>query len=251
MADEDLDLFEPAPATPAGGLAEAAERAPSPHHAGHRDRLRERFLRGGTEAVQDYELLELLLFAAIPRRDVKPIAKALLKKFGSVAGVVTAKPEELKQVDGIKDAAATALKAAEAVAVRMLRDQVMNRPVISSWDALIDYCTASLAYRDIEQFRILFLDRRNHLIADEMQQKGTVDHTPVYPREVVKRALELQACAIIMVHNHPSGDPTPSQADIAMTRTVRDVAEPLGIVLHDHVVVGRGSYTSMRAQGFI
>ncbi|WP_343868912.1 RadC family protein [Caenispirillum bisanense] len=227
------------------------ERPASAHHAGHRDRLRERFLRGGTDAVQDYELLELLLFSAIPRRDVKPIAKALLKQFGSVAGVVTARPEQLMQVDGIKEASATALKAAEAVAVRMLRDQVMNRPVITSWDALIDYCTASMAYRDIEQFRILFLDRRNCLIADEIQQRGTVDHTPVYPREVVKRALELQASALIMVHNHPSGDPTPSAADIEMTRRVRDAAQPLGVILHDHVIVGRGRHTSMKSQGLI
>lgn len=256
MGDESDDLFaktDGAPTAAAGGdsAVEVVERRPSAHHAGHRDRLRERFLRGGTDAVHDYELLELMLFAAIPRRDVKPIAKALLNKFGSVAGVVTAKPEWLMQVEGVKEAAATALKAAEAVAVRMLRDQVMDRPVISSWDALIDYCTASMAYRDTEQFRILFLDRRNRLIADELQQKGTVDHTPVYPREVVKRALELQASAIIMVHNHPSGDPTPSQADITMTRTVRDVSEPLGVVLHDHVIVGRGSYTSMRSQGLI
>ena len=249
MAEDKGDLFGVAEdaAAPVG----TKERPGSPHHAGHRDRLRERFLRGGSDAVQDYELLELLLFSAIPRRDVKPIAKTLLKQFGSVAGVVTARPEQLMQVDGIKEASATALKAAEAVAVRMLRDQVMNRPVITSWDALIDYCTASMAFRDIEQFRILFLDRRNCLIADEIQQRGTIDHTPVYPREVVKRALELQASAIIMVHNHPSGDPTPSEADIAMTRLVRDAAQPLGVVLHDHVIVGRGRHTSMRSQGLI
>lgn len=249
MAEDEGDLF--GVAEDAAAPVATKERPASPHHAGHRDRLRERFLRGGTDAVQDYELLELLLFSAIPRRDVKPIAKALLKQFGSVAGVVTARPEQLMQVDGIKEASATALKAAEAVAVRMLRDQVMNRPVITSWDALIDYCTASMAFRDIEQFRILFLDRRNCLIADEVQQRGTVDHTPVYPREVVKRALELQASAIIMVHNHPSGDPTPSEADIAMTRLVRDAAQPLGVLLHDHVIVGRGRHTSMKAQGLI
>lgn len=249
MAEDEGDLFGVAEdaATP----VDLKERPASPHHAGHRDRLRDRFLRGGSDAVQDYELLELLLFSAIPRRDVKLIAKTLLKQFGSVAGVVTARPEQLMQVDGIKEASATALKAAEAVAVRMLRDQVMNRPVITSWDALIDYCTASMAFRDIEQFRILFLDRRNCLIADEIQQRGTIDHTPVYPREVVKRALELQASAIIMVHNHPSGDPTPSEADIAMTRLVRDAAQPLGVVLHDHVIVGRGRHTSMRSQGLI
>lgn len=229
--------------------------APSPastnHRHGHRERLRERFLKAGPDGVADYELLELLLFSAIPRRDVKPIAKALLARFKTVGNVVTARPEDLMQVEGIKEAAATALKAAEAVAVRMLRDQVMDRPVISSWDALIDYCTASMAYRDIEQFRILFLDRRNRLIADELQQKGTVDHTPVYPREVLKRALEVQATALILVHNHPSGDPTPSPADIEMTRTIRDAAGPLGVTLHDHIIVGRGSYTSLKAQGFI
>lgn len=249
MAEDEGDLF--GVAEDAAAPVATKERPASAHHAGHRDRLRERFLRGGTDAVQDYELLELLLFSAIPRRDVKPIAKALLKQFGSVAGVVTARPEQLMQVDGIKEASATALKAAEAVAVRMLRDQVMNRPVITSWDALIDYCTASMAYRDIEQFRILFLDRRNCLIADEIQQRGTVDHTPVYPREVVKRALELQASALIMVHNHPSGDPTPSAADIEMTRRVRDAAQPLGVILHDHVIVGRGRHTSMKSQGLI
>lgn len=235
----------------AGAAARRRPAREADHKAGHRERLRARFLQSGPDVLPDYELLELMLFAAIPRRDVKPVAKALLKRFGSVAGVVTARPEQLMQVDGVKEAAAVALKAAEAVAVRMLRDQIIDRPVISSWDALIDYCTASMAYRDTEQFRILFLDRRNRLIADELQQKGTVDHTPVYPREVVKRALEVQASAIIMVHNHPSGDPTPSQADIHMTRAVRDAAQALGVVLHDHVIVGRGSHTSLKGQGFI
>ncbi|WP_404379705.1 DNA repair protein RadC [Caenispirillum salinarum] len=253
--DAVADMFGHGPPA-SGGLAEEPASPPAPaakdnHKHGHRERLRDRFLKGGAESVADYELLELMLFAAIPRRDVKPIAKELLKRFKTVGNVVTARPEELMQVDGIKLAAATALKSAEAVAVRMLRDQVMDRPVISSWDSLIDYCTASMAYRDTEQFRILFLDRRNRLIADELQQKGTVDHTPVYPREVLKRALEVQASALILVHNHPSGDPTPSQADIQMTRTIRDAARPLGVTLHDHVIVGRGSYTSLKAQGFI
>jgi DNA repair protein RadC len=222
-----------------------------PHYHGHRQRLRQRFLDGGADALPDYELLELLLFAAQPRADVKPLAKALLTKFGTFAEVITADPARLREVTGVGDSAVAAIKVAQASGLRMLRDQVMNREVISSWQALLDYCTASMAFRDTEQFRILFLNRKNALIADEMQQKGTVDHTPVYPREVVKRALELGASAIIMVHNHPSGDPTPSRADIEMTVEVRDAAAKLGVTLHDHLVIGRGSHASFKSMGLI
>ncbi|HJO68952.1 MAG TPA: DNA repair protein RadC [Rhodospirillales bacterium] len=220
-------------------------------HLGHRRRLRARFLKGGGETMPDYEMLEVLLFGAQPRRDVKPLAKELLRRFGSFAEVISAEPERLRQIEGIGEGAVTALKAVQAAAQRLLRDGVMQRPVLSNWEALMDYCRASLAYEKTERFQILFLNRKNVLIADEVQQKGTVDHTPVYPREIVKRALELGATALIMVHNHPSGDPTPSEADIAMTREVRDAGDKLGIVLHDHVVVAKGGYQSFKTLGLL
>ena len=201
--------------------------------------------------MPDYEMLEVLLFGAQPRRDVKPLAKDLLRRFGSFAEVISAEPERLRQIEGIGEGAVTALKAVQAAAQRLLRDGVMQRPVLSNWEALMDYCRASLAYEKTERFQILFLNRKNVLIADEVQQKGTVDHTPVYPREIVKRALELGATALIMVHNHPSGDPTPSEADIAMTREVRDAGDKLGIVLHDHVVVAKGGYQSFKTLGLL
>ena len=201
--------------------------------------------------MPDYEMLEMLLFGAQPRRDVKPLAKELLRRFGSFAEVISAEPERLSQVEGIGEGAVTALKAVHAAAQRLLREGVMQRPVLSNWDALMDYCRASLAFERTERFRILFLNRKNVLIADEIQQKGTVDHTPVYPREIVKRALELGATALIMVHNHPSGDPTPSEADITMTREVRDAGEKLGIELHDHVVVAMGGYQSFKSLGLL
>lgn len=218
------------------------------HYHGHRDRLRARFRDQGGDALPDYELLELLLFRAIPRRDTKPIAKALIDRFGSFTEVLGAPAERLREVPGIGDAVATELKLMEAAAKRYARGQVNERQVLSSWNAVLDYCRASMAFETREQFRILFLDKRNGLIADEVQQTGTVDHTPVYPREVVKRALEHSASAIILVHNHPSGDPSPSRADIEMTKTIADIAKPLGIALHDHIIVGRQGHTSFRAQ---
>lgn len=227
------------------GLAEE-----KPHYHGHRERLRQRFL-DAPEALPDYELLELLLAVAIPQRDVKPLAKALLDRFGSFADVISADSETLKTVKGVGDVASVALKVVREAAVRLARAPVIQRSVISSWDALLDYCRTSMATLATEQFRLLFLDRKNMLIADELQQKGTVDHTPLYPREVVKRALELHASAVIMVHNHPSGDPTPSRDDITMTRSVREALGAVGIQLHDHVVVGRKGCTSFKSQGLL
>ncbi|MHA1113942.1 MAG: RadC family protein, partial [Alphaproteobacteria bacterium] len=214
---------------------------------GHRQRLRQRFLKGGGEALADYELLELLLFQASPRRDVKPLAKRLLKEFGGFAEVISATPDALRRIDGLGEAGLAALKTVRAAALRLARAEVMDKPVIASWQKLLDYLQASLAHEKAERFRLLFLDRRNRLIADELQQSGTVDHTPLYPREVVKRALELGASALILVHNHPSGDPTPSKADIDMTRELKAVAEKLGIAIHDHIVVGKGTHTSFKA----
>lgn len=208
-------------------------------------------MAGGAGALPDYELLELALFAAIPRRDVKPLAKTLIARFGSFADVIAAAPERLMEVDGIGEATVTALKVIQAAALRLSRSQVLNRPALSSWTALIDYCTAAMAREANEEFRILFLDRKNVLIADEVQARGTVDHTPVYPREIVKRALELGASAFILVHNHPSGDPTPSQADIAMTREIANAAKALKIALHDHLVIGRKGHVSFKAMGLL
>jgi DNA repair protein RadC len=223
------------------GLAEAP-----PHFYGHRERLRDRFRDAGPDALTDYELLELLLFRALPRRDVKPLAKALIAKFGSFAEVLSAPPTRLNEVKGLGEAAITELKAVEAAAHRLAHGQVSRRPILSSWSAVLDYCRTAMAFADKEQFRILFLDKRNQLIADERQQVGTVDHTPVYPREIVKRALELSATAIILVHNHPSGDPTPSRADIQMTQAIVEVAKPLGISVHDHIIVGKEGHASFK-----
>ena len=217
-------------------------------HLGHRVRLRTRFLDAGPESLADYELLELLLFSALPRKDTKPIAKALIETFGSFADVITADKDKLLAIEGIGESAVVALKAVQAGATRMLRADVMDRPIISSWQALLDYCTVQMTFEDVEQFRILFLDKKNKLIGDEAQQRGTVDHTPVYPREVIKRALALNASAIIMVHNHPSGDPTPSQADIAMTKTVNEALKAVGLILHDHLVLGRGRHISFKQE---
>ena len=223
------------------GLAEA-----SPHYLGHRDRLRTRFREAGTDALSDYEMLELVLFRALPRRDVKPLAKSLIAKFGSFAEVVSAPETRLREVKGLGDAAVTELKIVQAAASRLARGQVQRKPVLSSWSAVLDYCRTAMAFADKEQFRILFLDKRNQLIADELQQTGTVDHTPVYPREVIKRALELSATAIILVHNHPSGDPTPSSADIQMTQSIQEIAKPLGISVHDHIIVGKDGHASLK-----
>ncbi|MEM9786830.1 MAG: DNA repair protein RadC [Pseudomonadota bacterium] len=215
----------------------------------HRKRLRERFLNGGANAVPDYELLELVLFRAIPRRDVKPLARTLIDTFGDFNRVLSAPVTQLRDVDGVGDAVAIELKIVEAAAHRLARAKVMQRHVVSSWDALLDYCHTTMAHRATEQFRILFLDTKNAVIADEEQAKGTVDHVPVYPREVVKRALELNAASIILVHNHPSGDPTPSDADIHMTRQITEAAGALGITVHDHLIIGKSCELSFRAQG--
>jgi DNA repair protein RadC len=217
-----------------------------PHYHGHRERLRERLLAGGADALPDYELLEMVLLGAHPRHDMKPLAKTLIAKFGSFTDVVAASPERLKEVKGVGDATIATLKVVHAAANRFARGEVKRRPALSSWSAVLDYCRTAQAFADVEQFRILFLDKRNHLIADEVQQKGTVDHTPVYPREVVKRALELSATAVVLVHNHPSGDPTPSRADIQMTQTIVDIAKPLGIAVHDHIIVGKDGHASLR-----
>ncbi len=225
----------------AGGLADAA-----PHYHGHRERLRTRFREAGADAVSDYELLELVLFRAIPQRDVKPLAKELIAKFGSFGEVVAAPSNRLAETKGMGEAAITELKIVHAAASRLARGQMRKRTALSSWSSVIDYCRTAMAYEDKEQFRLLFLDKRNQLIADEVQQKGTVDHTPVYPREVVKRALELSASALILVHNHPSGDPTPSRADIQMTQAIIDVAKPLGIAVHDHIIVGKEGHASFK-----
>lgn len=217
-----------------------------PHYHGHRDRLRARFEEAGGDALPDYELLELLLFRSIPRRDVKPLAKDLIARFGSFAEVLAASPTRLRQVSGLGESVITDLKIAEAAARRLARGAVARRPVLSSWSAVLEYCRTTMAFAETEQFRLLFLDRRNLLIADELQQTGTVDHTPVYPREVVKRALELSATAVILVHNHPSGDPTPSSADIRMTKEIVEIAKPLGISVHDHIIVAREGHASLK-----
>ncbi len=219
----------------------------APHYHGHRDRLRQRFVQAGSDALHDYEMLELVLFRAIPRRDVKPLAKELIARFGSFAEVIAAPIERLKEVEGLGEAAITDLKIVQAAANRLLRGEVKQRHVLSSWSSVLDYCRTAMAFESKEHFRILFLDKGNHLIADEQQQTGTVDHTPVYPREVVKRALELSATAVILVHNHPSGDPTPSRADIDMTRAIIEVARPLGIAVHDHLIVGKDGHASLKA----
>ena len=217
----------------------------------HRRRLRARFLMGGAQAMPDYELLELVLFRAIPRQDVKPLARALLDRFGDFNRVLAASPQQLMDVTGVGEAVVTDLKIVEAAAHRMMRAKVLQRHVLSSWDALLDYCHTTMSHRATEQFRVLFLDTRNTLIADEELGKGTVNHVPVYPREIAKRALELDATALILVHNHPSGDPTPSQSDIDMTEQVHAACQALGIALHDHLIIGKSRELSFRAEGYL
>lgn len=235
---------------PAEGLKEAA--APErPHYLGHRQRLRDRLLSAGPGGLPDYELLEFLLFATRPRGDTKPLAKRLIERFRGLAGVLGAEKDTLLQVSGMGEASAAALLAVREAGLRMLRAEVQDRPVISSWDKLLDYCTAAAGFAEIEEFRLLFLDRRNALIADERQQTGTIDQAPVYPREVVRRALALGASALIMVHNHPSGDTTPSRADIDMTRAVAKAAAAVGVTVHDHVVIGRGRHSSFKNLGLL
>lgn len=231
-------------------MAESASDK-KPHFHGHRERLRRRFLESQGEGMPDYEILELLLMAALPQRDVKPLAKDLIARFTSLSGVLTASPEELMSVPGIKETACSALKVVQVAATRLSKAQVMGQPIIGGWDRLIDYCRTAMGHDKVENFRLLFLDRKNRLIADEAQQKGTVDHTPVYPREVVKRALELGASAIILVHNHPSGDVTPSKDDIQLTRQIKEGAEKLGIQLFDHVIVSKSGETSFKALGLL
>ena len=217
-----------------------------PHYHGHRERLRERFLAAGAEALSDYEMMEMVLFRAIPRRDVKLLAKTLIGTFGSFAEAVHAPEPRLREIKGLGDAAITEIRLVAAAASRIAKGQVKQRTALSSWANVVDYCRTAMAFADKEQFRILFLDKRNQLIADELQQVGTIDHTPVYPREVVKRALELSATAVILVHNHPSGDPTPSQADIQMTKAIVSIAQPLGIAVHDHIIVGKNGHASLK-----
>ncbi len=229
-----------------GARPQAFAEAPQPHYIGHRERLRTRLAEGGDAGMADYELLEMLLFLCLPRRDVKPIAKELIARFGSLAGVLGARRERLTEVEGIGETVALNLKLMEAAGRRLARQAIQDRPVLGSWKDVIDYCHAAMAHADREIFRILFLDKRNHLITDEIQGEGTVDHTPVYPREVIRRALEVGATAVILVHNHPSGDPAPSQADIRMTKDIMAIAEPMGILVHDHIIVGRNGHASLR-----
>lgn len=236
-------------AADAGLPFRAAE--PESHQTGHRERLRDRFLEGGAGAMPDYELMELVLFGAVQRRDMKPLAKQLIAHFGSFAEAIAAPRARLLEVDGVGDAVVAQLKIVEAAALRLTRSAMLNKPALSSWAALIDYCTAAMARSPNEEFRVLFLDRKNILIADEVQTRGTVDHTPVYPREIVKRALEIGASAVILVHNHPSGDPTPSRADIEMTRDVTAAAKALNISVHDHLVIGRSGHASFKSLGLL
>jgi len=227
-------------------MTQADEAAPRAHYLGHRERLRARLRDAGPDAVADYELLELVLFRAIPRRDVKPLAKALIARFGSFAEAIAAKPQRLAEIDGMNAGAIMEFKVLEAGAQRFAKGVAKKRMPLGSWSEVIDYCRTSMAFEDREEFRILFLDKRNGLIADEVQGSGTVDHTPVYPREVVRRALELSATAVVLVHNHPSGDPTPSTQDIKMTLDIVAMATPLGVTVHDHIIVGRHGHASLR-----
>ncbi len=229
----------------------AVKKKEEPHYHGHRDRLRHRFLEGGPEALADYEMLELLLFTAIPRRDIKPLAKDLLKKFGGFPGVLNAPAAELQKISGLSETSITALKTVQAAAHRLMKQEIMQQPVLNSWQRLIDYCAATMAHEQKEHFRVLFLNKKNRLIADEIQQSGTVDHTPAYPREIIKRALEVGATAIILCHNHPSGDPTPSQADVDMTHAIMAAGTPFNISIHDHIIVSQNGTASFKTMGLI
>ena len=244
-------MSEAPSARPARRQARGPSRGAEDHRKEHRARLRRRFTEGGADAVPDYELLEMILYRAVRRGDTKPLAKRLLARFGDLNRVLAAPEARLRDVDGVGAAVVFELKLTEAVGHRMARARVIRQPVLSSWDALVEYCATAMAHRTTEQFRILFLDRKNVLIADERAAEGTVDHVPVYPREVVKRALELDASALILVHNHPSGDPTPSQADLTMTRAIQDAADILGIVIHDHLIVGKSRHLSFRSEGYL
>lgn len=221
--------------------------APLPLYTGHRERLRDRFRKGSADSLPDYELLELLLFYALPRRDTKDLAKRLVARFGSFAEVLNAPETQLKEVNGAGESVATLFRLMRTASVRLAKAEIKERPLLTSWNEVLAYLKAAQGFEHREQFRILFLDKKNRLIADEVQGQGTIDHTPVYVREVVKRALELSSSAIILVHNHPSGDPTPSRADIDMTKQIVDAARPLGVVVHDHVIVGRSGHASLKA----
>lgn len=234
-----------------GGLVTDDKGILRPHYHGHRERLRQRFLSGGHEPMPEYEVLELLLFNAIPRIDVKPLAKRLLSEFGDLSGVIAASEHRILQVPGADRKVFLQLRIAEAMAARMTKAKTLKRDLLSSWDALIDYCRTAMAHRDTEQFRVLYLDRKNKLIADEKQADGTVDHVPVYPREVAKRALELNATALILVHNHPSGDTTPSGPDIDMTEQIVQAVGVIGVTVHDHVIIGKETEFSFRSNGYI
>ncbi|WP_254429535.1 MULTISPECIES: RadC family protein [Ruegeria] len=234
-----------------GGLVKGHDGENRPHYWGHRERLRQRFLKGGHEPMPEYELLEMLLFNAIPRIDVKPLAKRLLAEFGDLNGVIAASKHRILQVDGANDWVYYHLRVVEAFGHRMAQAQVMKRDVVSSWEALVTYCRTAMAHREVEQFRVLYLDRKNVLIADEEQARGTVDHVPVYPREIVKRALELNASSLILVHNHPSGDSTPSKSDIDMTQRVLDACDAMGILIHDHVIIGKKEEYSFSGNGLL
>jgi DNA repair protein RadC len=232
-------------------LEELEEEPAASHHEGHRDRLRQRFIKSGAGAFEDYELLEMVLFACIPRKDVKPLAKQLLTRFGSIGGVMGAGLEDLKRVKGLSENSAVMLKTLHALTQRMLYEEIEKKPVLSSWAKLIDYCTVAMAHEKREHFRVMFLNRKNQLIADEVKQVGTVDHVPVYPREIIKRALELGATALILVHNHPSGDPTPSDGDIEMTKEIIKAAKALELVVHDHIIIGKSGHVSFKAMGLL
>jgi DNA repair protein RadC len=224
---------------------------PAPGHLGHRARMRQRLLTAGPDALADYELLEMVLFLALPRQDTKPVARALIARFGSFANAIAAPAAELCQVGGVKEAGAAALKTVQAAALRLARAELLDQPLLNTWERLLDYLAASLARARVEEVHALFLDARNRLIADEVLGRGTVNHTPVYPREVVRRALELQATALILVHNHPSGDPTPSRADLQMTAEVKAAAAVFDIHLHDHLIIGNGRQVSLRREGLL
>jgi DNA repair protein RadC len=239
------------PQPPADSAVLNGGEAETPHYHGHRERLRARLREAGAGALADYELLELILFRAIPRRDVKPLAKAIIARFGSFAEAVAADPARLAEVEGMSAGAVSEFKIVEAAAQRFAKGAVKKRLAMGSWSAVVDYCRTSMAFEDRELFRILFLDKKNGLIADEVQGSGTVDHTPVYPREVIRRALELSATAIILVHNHPSGDPTPSSQDIKMTQDIIAIAKSLGVAVHDHIIVGRDGHASLRGMRLI
>lgn len=230
---------------------EDEQQAQKPHYHGHRNRLRKRFLNGGADALADYELLELLLYLAIPQKDVKPIAKELIDRFGSFNGVVAAEFNQLIEISGIKENSAIAIKTVQAAALLMMRQQLLNKPILNSWKNVLEYCHSIMAHDQNEQFRLLFLDGKNALIADELQSRGTINHAPVYVREVVKRALTLGASSIILAHNHPTGDPTPSHEDIEVTKAIQRALEPVGIEVHDHIIIGRKGHSSLRSMGFM